>query len=81
MRDRTGERGQVLVTLLRVLREVEREPWTAADLAAHLGILSRTVYRTFAAFRVAGLQLEQHREGQRVHWRLARGSLRRWLNK
>lgn len=72
-------RGDMLTEALTLLRELRTGRWLVADLAELLGRKRRTVYRTLLAIERAGIELERHREGPRVYYRVRRESLERAL--
>lgn len=77
----TGGRGQTLLRVLHVIRELSRSPWHLPALGDHLGVAWRTLYRDVQTIEAAGIAVERSAEGPsrssgRVLYRIRRDTLR-----
>ena len=60
---RVWQRGTALKRTLLVLGALSRGSWTVADLARHLGIHWRTLYRDIETLRQVGVTVEENAYG------------------
>lgn len=66
--------------ILAIIRELLRERWSLAELAAHLGCSRRTIYRYIHAIGDAiGLEARRSHDGRHVRYRMTVASVDRAL--
>lgn len=65
------DRGRELRQWIEILRCLVEDYWTAAELADHLAVGRRTVYRYLDALEHEGLPLEPYIDGRHHYYRLS----------
>ena len=75
----SAERYARVDTALRVIRELLEQPWSVRELAKHMRLSHRSLYRLMHAIERGGLPLQRSTDGRHVRYRVRPSDVRRAL--